>query len=298
MTWAINYPIRLHGRPVPVRRRNLIPAAEQVLITFGAATHVGKVRARNEDHFAVVRRKRSREVLASNVALPTDLPDDEAYSLIVADGVGGEGFGDLASELAVRAGWESASHAASWLMKLDSSTAEEIRQQVAAVAQAIQQAFLKYFRENPEFAGWPRRGPVPTSPAGMRSLLMSATRAYHCRGGQALQVTIDHTLAEELAPLRRQSGPPDEVSQCVDEGLWWRLDGSRTRRPPAATPRWRWHLVMQRWAQQHRDRSGDRPPGVRSARPASDLQRTDRAGLVAQRPDNVTAVLARVAAGR
>jgi PPM family protein phosphatase len=195
----------------PGSPRDLFPPSEQVLITFGAATHVGKVRARNEDHFAVVRRRRSREVLASNVSLPKDLPDDEAYSLIVADGVGGGGFGDLASELAVRAGWESASHAASWLMKLDSSTAEEIRQQVAVVAQAIQQAFLKYFRENPEFAGMATTWTCAYV-TGWHAFIahVGDSRAYHCRGGQALQVTIDHTLAEDL---RRSGANPDHLTK-------------------------------------------------------------------------------------
>ncbi|MHB9079159.1 MAG: PP2C family protein-serine/threonine phosphatase [Pirellulaceae bacterium] len=185
------------------------PLAEHVLLTFGAATHIGKVRPRNEDHFAVVRRKRSREVLASNVALPSDLPDDEAYSFIVADGVGGEGFGDLASQLAVRAGWDSASHAASWLMKLDNSTREEIRQQVAAVAQAIQQAFLAYCRDNPKFAGMATTWTCAYI-TGWHAFIahVGDSRAYHCRGGQALQVTLDHTLAEEL---RRSGADPDHL---------------------------------------------------------------------------------------
>ncbi len=94
----------------------LIPATDSALVQYGAATHQGKVRTRNEDHYAVVRRKRSRDILATNVDLDEmELPQDEAYSLIVADGAGGEGFGHLASQLAVRTVWETAGRAASWL---------------------------------------------------------------------------------------------------------------------------------------------------------------------------------------
>jgi hypothetical protein len=63
-----------------------------------AATHVGKVRERHEDHHAVIRNTRSREVLFTN--LPDDViafPDDEALGLIVAAGIRGVACGDVAS---------------------------------------------------------------------------------------------------------------------------------------------------------------------------------------------------------
>ncbi|MHB8861991.1 MAG: PP2C family protein-serine/threonine phosphatase [Pirellulaceae bacterium] len=199
------------GASTAERTTALHPSREPGALRWGAATHIGKVRPRNEDHFAVVRRKRSREVLASNVSLPPELTEDEAYVLIVADGVGGEGFGDLASELAVRAGWESASQDPRWLMKLDLSTAEEIRQQVAVVAQAIQQAFLTYCRENPERAGMATTWTCAYV-TGWHAFIahVGDSRAYHCRGGRAHQITLDHTLAEEL---RRSGAHPEELAK-------------------------------------------------------------------------------------
>jgi hypothetical protein len=83
--------------------RFLIPETEQVQVEFGAATDVGHVRARNEDHYAIIRRQRSREIVSTNVDLrDVGLPHDESYLLIVADGAGGEGFGIW------RASWSSA----------------------------------------------------------------------------------------------------------------------------------------------------------------------------------------------
>lgn len=186
---------------------DLSPADRRVRVLCGAATHVGKVRPRNEDHFAVVRRKRSREIIASNVELRNDAPDDEAYTLIVADGVGGEGYGDRASELAVRAGWESANQAAYWLMKLDLSSTEEIRQQVDAVAEAIQRAFELQARENPELAGMATTWTCAYI-TGWHACIahVGDSRAYHCRRGEAIQLTSDHTLAEEL---RRSGADPN-----------------------------------------------------------------------------------------
>lgn len=187
-----------------VSRKPLLRSSEfePVVIRYGAATHVGQVRRRNEDHFAVVRRKRSREILATNVPLQDlKLADDEAYVLIVADGVGGEGFGDLASQLAIRAGWESASRAACWPMHRDGLQAADIQRQFATVAHAIQQAFLAHSRDNPHSAGMATTWTCAYV-IGCDAIVahVGDSRAYHVREGQATQITRDHTLAEEMRP--------------------------------------------------------------------------------------------------
>src|SRR5262245_34523620 len=66
-----------------------------VQVEFGARSHPGLVRDDNEDHYLVVRRRRLRDVLLSN--LPVELLDQteqETYALAVADGVGGHAFGE------------------------------------------------------------------------------------------------------------------------------------------------------------------------------------------------------------
>jgi serine/threonine protein phosphatase PrpC len=105
-------------------RLNLRPAA---------ATHVGKVRRRNEDHHAVIRYTRSREVLFTN--LPKDslaFPEDESYSIVVADGIGGSASGDFASQLALQTMLELAGRATSWVMKITDLDAQDIHQRVDA----------------------------------------------------------------------------------------------------------------------------------------------------------------------
>jgi len=78
-------------------------------VTCGGATHTGRVRENNEDHFAVIRRTRTREVLLTNLPADALLPSfDEAYMLLVADGIGGSAFGELASRLAIQTAWNPA----------------------------------------------------------------------------------------------------------------------------------------------------------------------------------------------
>ncbi len=58
-------------------------------VHIGASSHLGKVRTNNEDQYAVIRRRRSREALMTS--LPSDAffeAEEEAYILIVADGMG------------------------------------------------------------------------------------------------------------------------------------------------------------------------------------------------------------------
>src|SRR5215472_16278122 len=78
-----------------------------VHVEFGALSHPGLVRDNNEDHYIIVRRRRVRDVLRSNLPIELlDQAEQEAYSLVVADGMGGHAFGELASFLALRTAWD------------------------------------------------------------------------------------------------------------------------------------------------------------------------------------------------
>src|SRR3979409_2528417 len=95
--------------------RHFGPSPPQVHARFGALSHPGLVRASNEDHYVVLERHRGRVVLMTN--LPEGYlraVDDTAYLLAVADGIGGKAFGELASMLALRSGWEQATSAIKW----------------------------------------------------------------------------------------------------------------------------------------------------------------------------------------
>jgi serine/threonine protein phosphatase PrpC len=79
------------------------PPAVPVRVALGAMSHPGRVRRSNEDHYLVVRRRRSREVLLTNLPEGLLAPShDHAYVMAVADGVGGAAFGEIASMLSLR----------------------------------------------------------------------------------------------------------------------------------------------------------------------------------------------------
>src|SRR6516225_5323045 len=82
-------------------------ASPATTLDLGARSDVGLKRPNNEDHYAVVQRSRMRRILLTNIDVAgLTFPPDEAHAMIVADGMGGEGFGELASELVLRIGWE------------------------------------------------------------------------------------------------------------------------------------------------------------------------------------------------
>ena len=108
-------------------------------ITFGAATDRGLVREVYEDQFAVIRRARKHEVIATSLpddALPTQI--GETHLLVVADGIGGGPFGELASRLALEAAFELAGQASSWIMKLVDLDAQQMKERVQAYAERVE----------------------------------------------------------------------------------------------------------------------------------------------------------------
>lgn len=167
---------------------------------FGTVTHPGRVRDQNEDRYALVKRTRSSEVVASNVDFGTERhQSDDAYALVVADGIGGDAFGEFASELAIRTAWEWAGRAASWLMRLHDLNAQQVQERVDAFAKVIQTEMAAYESAHPRLHGM---GTTWTSAYIINRDVIIAhvgdSRAYLLHQGKLSRLTHDHTLAEDL----------------------------------------------------------------------------------------------------
>jgi serine/threonine protein phosphatase PrpC len=177
------------------------PPAAPVCVDFGALSHPGKVRANNEDHYAVVRRRRSRDVLLTNLAagsLPPSLQED-TYTLIVADGMGGHACGEVASMMALHIAWGLTDSAFKWHFKLTQEEAAELTEMVRVYGQVIHRKLQELGRADPRLAGM---GTTLTAvlTAGLDALVahVGDSRAYLFRAGVLQQLTRDHTLAQQL----------------------------------------------------------------------------------------------------
>jgi serine/threonine protein phosphatase PrpC len=176
------------------------PSEHHLHFEFGAATHQGRVRPNNEDHYAVVRRRRTSELILTNLP-PSDLvlADDSAYGMVVADGMGGPKFGELASRMALQRMFELAQQATSWVTRLKDLDAQQIRERVEAYVKRIQTTLRDQIHADPELAGM---GTTWTSAHLMsdRALVVHIgdSRAYVLQQGELHQVTHDETVAQAL----------------------------------------------------------------------------------------------------
>jgi protein phosphatase len=179
------------------------PSPPPVRVRFGALSHPGRVRPNNEDHYLVVERRRARSVLLTNLPDGTLRPaDDTAYVLAVADGMGGAAFGELASALALRSGWDQARGAIKWTWIVTDREVEDLREQVEIVFRRMHQALQDRAREDPACAGM---GTTLTGAytVGPEAFIGHAgdSRAYLFRAGYLTQLTRDQTLAQAFRDL-------------------------------------------------------------------------------------------------
>jgi len=76
-----------------------------IRVEAAGLSHVGKIRATNEDHFAIMTIQKSVRLRATNLQDTTilnGLGGPEVHIFVVADGAGGKARGELASGVAVR----------------------------------------------------------------------------------------------------------------------------------------------------------------------------------------------------
>jgi PPM family protein phosphatase len=183
------------------------PAPQPVTVRFGAVSDRGKKRPKNEDHYAVVRRSRSRTVLATNVP-DTNMAQttEQAYVMVVADGIGGEAFGELASMLALQTAWDLAERETCWSLNMNEDQAKELAEKFDAYAQLIHQKLLDHVYVDPKTAGMGTTLTVAYT-VGRVAFIghIGDSRAYAFRDGAVYPLTRDHTLAQELVDAGMES---------------------------------------------------------------------------------------------
>lgn len=164
-------------------------------------THAGKVREGNEDHFLIASLQRSLEVRQTNfrdLEFFERMRGTKAYLFAVADGVGGQEGGELASGLAL------------------ATTAEYLSQTIGsyhAVAPGEEQSFLGPLGEAAQraharmleaFGGSRGTGPATTLTMALvvwpRVFIVHVgdSRAYLLRGGTLRRLTRDQTMGAYL----------------------------------------------------------------------------------------------------
>jgi protein phosphatase len=171
-----------------------------VRVEFGALSHQGRVRDANEDHYIVVRRRRERDVLLSN--LPDQCLDrnqQETYSLAVADGLGGHAFGELASILALCSAWDLGSSEIKWPVKMNRSESDELKLKATVLFRLLDRAVHSAAKAQPQLYGMGTTLTVCyTTGPELFVLHAGDSRAYLYRGGALRRLTRDHTLAQEM----------------------------------------------------------------------------------------------------
>jgi serine/threonine protein phosphatase PrpC len=154
-----------------------------------ARTHAGLKRRRNEDRF----------YLGDHLA-------------VVADGMGGQPAGDVASATAVEA-------VAAFDREVDPA---DLPAHLSQVVDAASIAMQRRIASDPEVAGMGTTLVAFAWSAGRFALAnIGDSRAYRLRAGKLLQLTDDHTYGRLLAHASSMPNLPERISRFLDG----RVDG-------------------------------------------------------------------------
>ena len=178
------------------------PASMEVMVDLGAATHAGLVRPNNEDSYLVSRAERSLETLLTSLPagnIPAKAAE-QSYGLAVADGMGGQAAGEVASRIALRAVVEHVIATADWIMRDTAEYQERIEERMSERFDAANQAVQEQARQHPRWDGMGTTLTLAVS-CGAQLFLghVGDSRAYLLRGGQLQVLTRDHSYAQVLA---------------------------------------------------------------------------------------------------
>jgi PPM family protein phosphatase len=200
--------------------RGLIEAAQlesrqPVTVDAFGITDRGRVREKNEDQFLIADLERSVNLRQSSVRAPlgaTPVEAPQGTLLMVADGMGGYGHGEVASSVAVQAMTRYALAVMPWLVRHGEASEEELGRALSEALQHCHQSVQgTALREGLDqrmgttltlaYVTWPE---LHIAHAG-------DSRGYLWRSGELRRITQDQTLAEQL--VKEKALSPEEAQR-------------------------------------------------------------------------------------
>jgi len=213
--------------PLADERPDRTPAVSRGTVAVGATnddkrrrlesygiSHVGKVREGNEDHFVVASLQRSLEVRQTNLedsALLDPLCGPKAYLFAVADGVGGQAGGRLASGITLQTIVQYLSETVGSYHAVPMGQEHAFLDPLRAAVQRAHDRVLSTF-------GHSQGGPATTLTIVLvvwpRAFIVHVgdSRAYQFRDGKLERLTRDQTMGAYLVAERAMS------EQQVEQG--------------------------------------------------------------------------------
>lgn len=177
------------------------PFTSLVSVDVFAMTDKGHVRTQNEDHYLVLRGGRAVETVMSNLgdSQPGDLFEEAAFAMVVADGVGGEAAGEVASRQAIYTLLSLALHTPDWNFRWGPKERNAVMWRMKDRFRRVNAALL-------------REASATTGLHGMCTTMTAAlshgddliighvgdSRAYLMHDKKLIRLTRDHTLGERL----------------------------------------------------------------------------------------------------
>jgi len=177
------------------------PFSSLVSVDVFGMSDKGHMRTRNEDHFIVVRCGRAVETVLSNIGTnqPGDLFEETGFGMVVADGVGGEAAGEVASRNAIYTLLSLSLHTPDWQFRWGPKERNTVMWRMKDRFRRVNAALM-------------REAAVHASLNGMCTTMTAAlshgddliighvgdSRAYLLHDKKLVRLTRDHTLGARL----------------------------------------------------------------------------------------------------
>ena len=186
--------------------RSFQPFSSQVRIDVSGLSHVGLLRANNEDQFYIARMSRALETMSTSLA-DTEVParaEEVNYAMVLADGMGGHAAGEVASRMAISMLISLVLELPNWILKVDDDAAHEMEKRSRSIVRKVGAIMFKEGHDHAELRGMGSTLTIARS-LGRDLLIIHVgdSRAYLLRAGKLNRLTRDHTYAQMLVDCGR-----------------------------------------------------------------------------------------------
>ena len=183
-------------------------AETAVRVDARGLTDIGKKRKTNEDHFVIMTLRKAAEVRETSLPDPRvldGLRGPEGWLFVVADGVGGQAGGELASQMAVTALAEYLGRAAGCFNRIEPEKEHELLEQLEAAVHAAHKRITETYG-----GGGGRHavaGPATTLTLALliwpRAYIVHVgdSRAFYQRKSRLRQLTRDQSTGEYMVSM-------------------------------------------------------------------------------------------------